>query len=229
MRPALHVPPDGALRVLYGGTFDPVHEGHLAVARSARSRLGATVSRMPAADPPHRALPGASATHRCRMLELGVAGERGLAVDRRELAREGRSYTIDTLRALRNEIGDAAPVALLLGGDSFLGLPKWKQWRELFPLVHIVVAERPGSGLDGAMPDELAAEVRGRWNDDAAALAHSAGGLVHRLRQPLHAASASEVRARIAAGGAWRPLVPPAVAAYIDRHRLYAAGDAASS
>lgn len=225
----MHGAPAAPLRVLYGGTFDPVHEGHLAVARSARDRFGATVHLMPAADPPHRAAPGASATHRARMLELAVAGERGLVVDRRELAREGRSYTVDTLRALRAEIGDAAPVALLVGGDSFLGLPQWKHWRELFDLAHFIVAERPGSTLDSAMPAALAARADGRWTDAPDAFSRAPAGLIHRLRQPLNSASASGVRARIAAGEPWRELVPPPVAAYIDRHRLYAAGGGASS
>jgi len=94
-----------ALRVLYGGTFDPVHLGHVAVARAARGALGATVAFMPAADPPHRAPPGAPATDRAAMLELAIAGEPGLSLDLRELERDGRSWTVDTLRGLRAEIG----------------------------------------------------------------------------------------------------------------------------
>ena len=136
------------LRVLYGGTFDPVHEGHLAIARSAPDALEATVHLMPAADPPHRAPPGASARDRVAMLRLALRGEPGLALDLRELGREGRSWTVDTLRALRADVGGAAPVALLVGADSFAGLPQWKEWEALFGLAHFVVASRDdGIGL----------------------------------------------------------------------------------
>src|SRR5690606_12349754 len=120
-----------ALHVLYGGTFDPVHAGHLAIARAAHDTLGVPVHLMPAADPPHRPPPGATAAQRVAMLELALEGEPGLRLGLRELARTGRSWSVDTLRGLRAEIGDAAPVALLVGADSFAGLPSWKSWREL--------------------------------------------------------------------------------------------------
>lgn len=209
------------LWLIYGGTFDPVHEGHLAIARSARDALGTTVRMMPAADPPHRPPPGADALQRARMLDIAIAGEPGLAVDRRELERDGRSWTADTLRALREEIGPHRPVALLVGADSFLGLPEWKEWRALFALAHFVVAERPGSPLDGPMPPELAAGLAGRWADSASALEHAPAGRVWRLQQPLTAVSASGIRQRIAEQGDWKADLPPAVAAYIERHGLY--------
>lgn len=210
------------LRVLYGGTFDPVHAGHLAIARVARDALAARVDLMPAADPPHRPPPGAGAAHRARMLELAVAGERGLAVDRRELDRDGRSYTVDTLRALRAEIGIDAPVALLLGADSLLALPTWKEWTALFDLAHLVVAQRAGSALDGALPPALADALRGRTASNPAALVDAPAGRVFTLSHPLHPASATELRRRIAAGRPWADWVEPAVAAYIGRHALYA-------
>lgn len=220
-----------ALRVLYGGTFDPVHLGHVAVARAARDALGATVAFMPAADPPHRAPPGAAAADRAAMLELAIAGEPGLALDLRELRRDGRSWTIDTLRALRAEIGDDAPVALLVGADSFAALPTWKSWRALFGLAHFVVAGRGGSsggagaGLQEAAPlPGLAEAVAGREAASADALLSVPAGRVFHLRQPLFPHSASEVRARIAADLPWEALVPAPVAAYVRAHRLYGAG-----
>ena len=99
------------LRVCYGGTFDPVHNGHLAVARAARDALQAQVFLLPAADPPHKGPTQANAQQRARMLDLALAGETGLKVDRRELYREGPSYTIDTLLELRAELGDEVPLA----------------------------------------------------------------------------------------------------------------------
>lgn len=216
---------DGLL-LLYGGTFDPVHNGHLAIARRARDELQAPVRLMPAADPPHRPPPGADAAQRMRMLELAVAGEDGLCVDTRELRRAARqpgvpSWTVDTLRELRAETGATAPVALLMGADSLLGLPTWHEWEHLLELAHIVVAERPGNALDGQLPAVLAARLRDAWADAAASLRARPAGRVWRLRQPLQAESATAVRGLIAAGGAWRGLVPPAVAAYIAAHRLY--------
>lgn len=216
------------LLLLYGGTFDPVHVGHLAIAQAAHAALGVRVHLMPAADPPHRAPPGADARHRARMLELAVAGDRALMVDRRELEREGRSYTVDTLRALREEVGVERPVALLIGADSLLGLPQWKQWQTLFELAHFVVAERDGHGLDADLAGPLAMEIEPRLTVEPSDLHAVPAGRVLRLRQPLADVSATRVREAIARGGGWRGQVPAAVAAYIDRHRLYAKPGAAS-
>jgi nicotinate-nucleotide adenylyltransferase len=213
-----------ALRVLYGGTFDPVHLGHVAVACSARDALGTDVAFMPAADPPHRAPPGAAAADRAAMLELAIAGEPGLALDLRELRREGRSWTVDTLRTLRAGIGDDAPVALLVGADSFAALPTWKDWRVLFGLAHFVVAGRGDGAPDAGLPPELADAVAGRLAASPDGLRSAAAGRVLHLRQPLFPHSASEVRARIAAGRPWDVLVPAPVAAYIRARGLYGAG-----
>lgn len=214
------------LSLYYGGTFDPVHNGHLAIARAARDELQAPVRLMPAADPPHRAPPGANALQRAHMLDLAVAGEPGLQVDRRELERaqrqpQARSYTIDTLHELRGELGAQAPIALLVGADSLVSLPTWKAWRELFGLAHFVVAERPGSPLDGGLPAELAAALQGRWTVDPGVLDATPAGALYRLHQPLQPESASELRRRIGDGQPWRSLVPAAVAAYIADERLY--------
>lgn len=207
--------------VLYGGTFDPVHEGHLAIARRARDALATTVHFMPAADPPHRPAPGASAAQRVEMLRLALAGEPGLALDTRELGRSEPSWTVETLRGLRRELGPRAPVALLVGADSFLDLPQWREWRELFALAHFVVAGRAGSTLEGELPEPLAEMVAGRLVEDPARLREAPAGRVLPLRQPLHPGSATRLRERVAADGDWEALVPPAVAGYIRRHGLY--------
>ncbi len=209
------------LKLFYGGTFDPVHDGHLAIARAARDELECEVRLMPAADPPHRAPPGADAAQRAEMLDLVVAGQEGLRVDRRELRREGRSYTVDTLHGLRAELGEAQPLALLVGADSFIGLPTWREWRQLFDLAHFVVAARPGSPLDGELPSELAMVVDGRWTDSPNALTSAPAGRLYLLDEPLHPESASDIRRRIAAGEPWRALVAPPVARFITTHGLY--------
>ena len=212
------------LRVQYGGSFDPVHEGHLAVARCARDRLQAEIWFMPAADPPHKPPTVADAGQRLAMLGRALAGQRGLHVDPRELCRAGPSYTIDTLIELRAEIGAEAPLAILIGADSFLGLPRWRRWRELPDFAHIVIAERPGSRIDlPRLPEELRAFAAGRWSQRAAELQMRPHGRLLPLRLPLRPESSSALRARIAAGGPWRAWTPPAVAEYIVGHGLYGA------
>ena len=209
------------LRTWYGGTFDPVHDGHLAIARAARDALDCAIRFMPAADPPHRPPPGADAAQRADMLALAIDGEPGLRLDLRELHRDGPSYSVDTLRGLRAEYGNDAPIALLVGADSLLGLPTWHDWTALFGLAHFVVADRPGSALDARLPPVLAEAVAGRWIDDPAALRDAPAGCLLRLHQPLHPGSATDVRRLIRAGGPWRARVPAAVAGYIVRERLY--------
>ncbi len=212
------------LHVLYGGTFDPVHNGHLAVARHARDVLSAEVHLMPAADPPHKGPTHADARQRAEMLALAIGTESGLVLDRRELLRDGPSYTIDTLRALRAEIGQQVPVALLVGADSFLGLPSWRSWQHLFDLAHFVVAERPGNGLEDRLPADLSRQTDGRWIESPAGLHHHPAGRILRLQQPLRSESASEIRRRIRDQDAWQDQLPPPVAAYIVENGLYRAG-----
>lgn len=211
------------LLVLYGGTFDPVHNGHLAVARHARDALAAQVHLMPAADPPHKGPTHADAGQRAAMLALAIGDEPGLQVDRRELLRNGPSYTTDTLRALRVEIGSRAPVALLVGADSFIGLPTWKSWRELFDYAHFIVAERPGNGIESELSGELSQRLEGCWAQSPVDLRRSAAGRVLRLQQPLQPESASDIRRRIRQGQPWQDQVARAVAAYIVQNGLYEA------
>jgi nicotinate-nucleotide adenylyltransferase len=216
---------DRPLHVFYGGTFDPVHNGHLAIACAARDALSADIRLLPAADPPHRAHPGASAIDRAEMVRLAIAGTPGLLLDLRELERDGRSWSIDTLAALRAQLGPDASIAWLVGADSFRDLPSWKDWRELFALTHFVVAERAGFPLDGAAP-ELGPALEGRWVDQPSALRNEPAGRVLALHQTLQSHSATQIRDRIAAGGDWRQLVPPGVADYIVEHHLYGASTA---
>ncbi|WP_047128983.1 nicotinate-nucleotide adenylyltransferase [Xanthomonas arboricola] len=217
--------PESQLHLYYGGTFDPVHLGHLAIACAARDELGALVHLVPAADPPHRPAPGATAAQRARMLELALADTPGLALDTRELQRASRdrapSYTVDTLRALRAELGPTTPIAWLLGADAFVGLSSWHQWEDLFELAHFVIAARPGTPLDLAAAPQLAAAVQGRWAARAGELGISPAGRLWSLQQPLRGESASAVRSRITAGGDWQALVPTSVAAFIAHEGLY--------
>jgi nicotinate-nucleotide adenylyltransferase len=212
--------------ICYGGTFDPVHNGHLAVARAARDALRATVFLLPAADPPHKGPTHADALQRARMLDLAIAGEPGLKVDRRELERDGPSYTFDTLLELRAQVGPARPVAWLVGGDSLNQLHTWHRWRELFEHAHVVAVQRPGSHIDPEtllhVAPEVAEEAAARWMTLEALQNAPAGGLAVLPLQELRPESSTELRRLIAARDpAWRAWVPPSVAGYIDRHDLY--------
>lgn len=213
------------LLVCYGGTFDPVHNGHLAVARAARDALDADVALVPAHDPPHKGPTRADAAQRARMLELALADEPGLSVDRRELLREGPSYTVDTLAELRAGLGADAPIAWLIGADSLLQLHTWHRWRELFGLAHIVAVQRPGSEVDakrlGEAAPEVLAEIADRWLPPQALVETAAGGFALLPMPTLRPESSTELRRRIREGGDWRGWVPPAVADYIVRQGLY--------
>lgn len=218
---------DRRLQVYYGGTFDPVHNAHLAIARGVRDALQAGVRLVPAADPPHRAPPGASAGDRAAMVALAIAGEPGLVLDRIELerarAQPGRpSYTVDTLAALRRLHGTGQPLAWLIGGDSLAALSSWHRWQDLFDLAHLVVVARPGSPLPPDLPPALQACVHGGgWTRDPAQLGVRPSGCLLPLALPLQTGSATAVRRALACGLAVDGLVPPAVAAYISAHGLY--------
>lgn len=212
-----------SLHLVYGGTFDPIHSGHLAIACAARDALDCTVHLMPAGDPPHRAPPGADGAMRAAMVALAIEGVPGLVLDRRELERDGRSYTVDTLAELREAFGPSKPLAWLVGADSLLGLADWHRWRDLLTLAHLVVAERPGSALDTALSVELADALRDRWTRAPADLVVAPAGRVLRLQQPLSDVSATAVRARLAAGASTADWLTPGVAAFIHQKGLYGA------
>ena len=211
---------------ILGGTFDPVHEGHLGLAREVRAALDLDAVRLvPAGDPPHRAAPVVTAAHRLAMVEIAVDGDRRLAADPREVLRAGRSYTVLTLEELRRE-APTRPLALIVGTDAFAQLTTWHRWLELFDLAHIVVVARPGATfdrpVDAVLPPALAQEWHRRLAVDPAALRAAPAGAIYRQPVTPRPISASAIRAALARRdvAAVAGLLPPAGLAYIDRHRL---------
>ncbi|NOX93504.1 MAG: nicotinate-nucleotide adenylyltransferase [Gammaproteobacteria bacterium] len=207
---------------IFGGTFDPVHFGHLRPALDVKQALGLDEMRMiPAFQPPHRAQPVANPGQRLTMLRAAVGGEPDLQVDNREMLREGESFMVDTLASLRNESGDE-PLCLILGADAFLKLDEWHHWQEIPELAHIVVTHRPGWQLDmNVASPELQALWRERQVTDGARLAASqAGRIILQAVTPLEI-SATQVRALVAAGKSPRYLLPDAVWNLIRMHGLY--------
>ena len=205
---------------VFGGTFDPVHLGHLHAARVAREALGGIgVTLLPAARPWHRPPPLASAAHRCRMLELAADGE-DLAVSRLEIDRPGPSYAVDTLRELAGPQAprNAAPrrvIVWCIGGDALDALETWHRAEQLPSLCNLLVFERPGSPR--ARPPQGFEVV------DAACLRSRRSGGVHFLDAPMRDISATAVRGAIARGDGPRALLPRQVWDYIRRNGLYGA------
>ncbi len=182
---------------VFGGTFDPIHLGHLCVAWEAAELLDADVLMMPSGVPPHRPPPIASADQRVAMLQVALRDQSRLVLDARELTRSGPSYTVDTMIELRAEQGDR-PLVLLLGADAFAGLPGWHGWRQLFELAHIGVLSRPGE--QAVLPDALKLEAAPRWVDDPAALGTLPSGKLIALSVTPMEISATRIRELIAAG-----------------------------
>ena len=193
---------------ILGGTFDPIHIAHLAVAWEASELLDAEVHLMPAAVPPHRPPPVADATTRVALLRAALRGQDRLGLDTRELARGGPSYTVDTLAELRAESGER-PLVLLLGDDAFAGLPGWHRWRALFELAHVGVLSRPGHA--GARSAELAHEVSVRQVADPRLLHEAPAGMIVPLQVTPLEISATRIRDLLQAGRDPRWLLPPGV------------------
>ena len=207
---------------ILGGTFDPVHLGHVALAEAALAALPLSeVLWLPSGSPGHRGAPLAGARERLAMLELATAGKPRYRIDACELDRREPTYTVHTLARLRAQLGGGQPLVLLLGSDSFLSLPTWLRWRELFDLAHIAYVSRPGHAAGDAGPaPELAAEIARRCAPPAA-LAASAAGRISGFAMPPLDISSSAIRAALAAGQDARNLLPAAVLAYIRSQHLY--------
>lgn len=210
------------LNAIFGGTFDPVHLGHLRVALEISEALDADVRMLPAPVPPHRPQPLASPEQRMAMLELGLAGCARLHADDRELRRDGPSYSVDTLAELRAELGVDAPLVLCVGADAFAGFASWHRYEHIFELSHVLVLTRPGAADRVAWPEPLRAQAVAR-RGALAQLSESPAGRIAELAVTPLAISATAVRTLIAAGRDPRFLVPDAVAEYIGRLGLYQA------
>ncbi len=191
---------------ILGGTFDPVHLGHLRVAWEAAEFLDAEVHLMPANVPPHRPQPVASAEQRVKILRVALQGQDRLLLDERELRRDGPSYTVDTLMGLREDLGPSRPIVLLLGADAFSGLPSWHRWRELFDLAHIGVLTRAGHEI--TEPPELSEQIGKRRTSSASDLKQSAFGLLIEVKVSALEISATHIRNELAANREPRYLVP---------------------
>lgn len=210
---------------IFGGTFDPIHHGHLRLAQEAleQCRMG-EIRFIPSGTPPHRTAPLASAEQRLHMVRMALQGQAGFVVDEREVHRRDKCYTVDTLSALRAELGPQQPLCLLLGSDAFLQLHTWHQWERLFELAHIVVMQRPGRPVGNAMAQaeaSLREHYQSRLAPTPQLLHESASGHIVVLDMPQLDISATDIRSRAAQHKNLRYLLPDAVAHYIQINHLY--------
>lgn len=195
---------------MFGGTFAPIHHGHLRLAIELRERLDlAQVRIVPCGEPAHRAAPGVLAPRRLHWVRLSAAGVPGLVVDPSEVERGGMSYTYDTLVALRQTSGAETPLVLLLGDDAANGFHTWHRWREIPALAHLVFVERPYEPLTPA--PALAAFLRGRRAGTTADLHARPAGLWLSTSIPPLAISSTRIRQLLAAGRSIHGLVSEAV------------------
>lgn len=210
---------------ILGGTFDPIHYGHLRLAEEMleQADLGKILF-IPAGTPPHRGVPLVTVQHRSAMVKLAIADQPAFVLDEREVRRSGKCYTVDTLRELRTELGETQPLCLLMGGDAFLELHTWHEWQQLFELAHIVVGYRPGYTLEERI-HSATPELRHHYQQRLCTVSDLSqkpcGGIVE-LAIPKLEISATLIRSRVAENRSIRYLLPNAVADYIHQHHLYA-------
>jgi nicotinate-nucleotide adenylyltransferase len=204
---------------IFGGTFDPIHCGHLQSALELKQRLSLDQLRLlPCHIPPHRQQPGVSSQHRLAMVKLAVEGS-DLQVDDCELQRDVPSYSIDTLQLLRQQLGQQLSLIWVMGADAFASFDSWHRWQDFLSLAHIVVMARPGEQLPTAGPlAELLAKHRA---DSHELLQQHSAGLIRCETLTPYPISATAIRQSLAHQQAVDELLPAAVINYIQQHQLY--------
>ena len=209
---------------LLGGTFDPIHFGHLGMAQELAQALALdTVKLIPAAVPPLKSQPSASAIDRCAMVKLAIANNPDFQLDDRELKRTGPSYTLDTLRSLRSELSEQDSLVLFIGSDAFKQFNRWHQWQEIIRLCHIALVARPDSELSTGLNPELVTFLQDHYTENAMDLQSETAGLITMQAITPLAISSSAIREQLKTRQSARYLTPDCVLDYIAHHGLYQA------
>jgi len=207
---------------LLGGTFNPIHYGHLRAAQELAEVLNFSELRfIPAANPPHKPAPEVSAGHRAAMVELAITNNPLFKLDTRELARTGASYTFDTLISLREELGKEVSLCWILGSDAFVKLNTWHRWKELLNHCHIILVQRPNTENQPKLPDELAAFLQENYTENVDDLHEKSAGYIHMQAITPLDISATKIRETLKTGHSARYLIPYNVIEYIKTHKLY--------
>lgn len=209
------------LHAFFGGTFDPIHYGHLRTVTALADEVGLeSVVMLPNHVPPHRPQPEASPQQRLKMVELAIHNQRLFSVDDRELQRTTPSYTVETLEAIRQARGETIPLAFIIGQDSLLSLHKWHRWQALLDVCHLLVLSRPG------YHDRMDTPALQQWLErhrvtDAKLLSQQPHGYIYQAKTPLLEISATQIRQRLHQGISCRDLLPTSVQHYIELQGLY--------
>lgn len=215
-------PTDRSLVGILGGTFDPIHYGHLRMAEDLADALHLDQVRfIPSANPPHKQSPTTSAADRLEMVRLAIEGNPRFAIDDRELKRSGASYTIDTLLSLREDLGNKAALCLIMGSDAFVEFDSWHRWQEILGLCHLVLVERPNIAMTESLRPALQSLLGERYTDSAAQLANLPSGKIVIQRITALDISATAIRQDFLNHHSPRYLLPESVMDFIRCHQLY--------
>ncbi len=210
---------------IFGGTFDPIHYGHLRVAEEVIEAVGLhKMYFIPAGVPRLRYAPIASPQHRAEIVRIAIQGNSRFILDEREIYRDGVSYSVDSLRELKQELGKKVILCFVIGADAFIKLDEWNSWRELFNLCHFIIAARPGhvfTSNHDVLPKELKEKCSQRWVSSVDSLRSATSGLIFVAPTTMLDISATIIRARIAAGKSVRYLIPDAALSHIAASQLY--------
>ena len=207
---------------ILGGTFNPIHNGHLHLAERLQQTLGFEAIRfMPAALPALKDKPNVTAEQRAEMVKIAIANQPHFSLDTRELSRAGTSYTIDTLISLREELGDEVSICWLIGFDAFANLDAWHRWQELLNKAHLIVVKRPHSSDLSNLNAEVKTLLKKHETENVEEVKKQAYGKI--LIQEIAALdiSSTKIREKIAQDKDVRSMVPEALLSYIQQHQLY--------
>lgn len=212
---------------LLGGTFNPIHFGHLRMAQELADSLSLNaVKFIPSANPPHKPPPQVSAEHRAAMVQLAITDNSQFQFDGRELSRTGASYTIDTLESLRSELGNEASLILIMGSDAFTKLNTWHRWQEIIKLCHIALVQRPAATNKDALPKELETFLHNHYTEQAGDLHETRAGLVTMQAITPLEISSTAIRQALQLKHSVRYLIPENVLDYIAANQLYSSTSA---
>ena len=213
---------------ILGGTFNPIHFGHLRMAQELAESLNLNEVRfIPVANPPHKLVPEISAEHRAAMVQLAIAHNPIFSFDNRELTRAGASYTIDTLQSLRSELGNSTSLILFMGSDAFTQLNTWHRWREIIQLCHIALAQRPLShqrphiAANEPLAKSLENFLHNHYTENADDLHTSPAGFIIRQKITALDISSTAIRDTLLHQHSANYLLPDNVNDYIHTHQLY--------
>ena len=212
---------------LLGGTFNPIHNGHLRLAQELADALNFSEVRfIPSANPPHKTAPKISAQHRAAMVLLAITDNPLFKLDTRELDRAGASYTIDTLISLQEELGAnagvSAPLCLIMGSDAFAKLNTWHRWQALLDYCHIILVQRPMGATQPKLAEELSVLLYNHYSENVSDLVNENAGYIHMQKITALDITSTNIRAQLEAGVSPRYLMPDNVIKYIKCHNLYA-------